>query len=100
MSGMARLLASLALLITAAALTASPALARDRDNDGLSNLREYRAHTNPRKKDSDRDKLKDGAELRLGFDPRDRDSDDDGIKDGRENAGRITRLSGSAITIR
>ena len=121
---MARLLASLALLIVAAALTAAPALARDhdklpdrwerkhhlnlkkndakrdRDRDGLYNLREYRAHTNPRKKDSDRDGLKDGAERRFGFNPRDRDSDDDGIKDGRENAGKVTQLSSSSITIR
>ncbi len=73
---------------------------RDRDRDGLSNLREYRAHTNPRKKDSDRDGLKDGAERRFGFNPRDRDSDNDGTKDGRENAGKVTQLSSTSITIR
>jgi hypothetical protein len=123
-ASMVRLLASLALLTMAAALTASPALARDhdklpdrwerkhhlnvkkndarrdRDHDGLNNLREYRAHTNPRKKDSDRDGLKDGAERRFGFNPRDRDSDNDGVKDGRENAGKVTKLSSSSITIR
>ncbi len=73
---------------------------RDRDRDGLNNLREYRAHTNPRKKDSDRDGLKDGAERRVGFKPRDRDSDDDGVKDGRENAGKVTKVSSSSVTIR
>jgi hypothetical protein len=123
---MARLLMTLSLVAAAIALCASPALARkrdhdrlpdrwerkfhlnlkkndakrDRDRDGLSNVREYRAHTNPRKKDTDHDGLKDGAERRFGFKPRDRDSDDDGIKDGKENAGKITALSGSSITIR
>ena len=126
MARLHRVLATLSLLVAAAALTASPALARkrdhdklpdrwerkhhlnlqrddagrDNDHDGLSNYREYRSHTNPRKRDSDRDGLKDRAELRFRFDPRDRDSDDDGIKDGKENAGRITRLSGSSITIK
>jgi hypothetical protein len=73
---------------------------RDRDRDGLSNLREYRAKTNPRKQDTDRDGLRDGAERRFGFKPRDRDSDDDGVKDGRENAGRITAVSAGSITIK
>ena len=124
MARLPRVLATLALLIIAAALTASSALARDhdrlpdrwerkhhlnlkkndarrdRDRDGLSNVREYRAHTNPRKKDSDRDRLRDGAEIRFGFKPRDRDSDNDGIKDGRENAGKVKTLSGSSITIK
>jgi hypothetical protein len=88
MSRLSRTLTTLALLVFAAALTASPALARkhdhdrmpdrwekhnhlnvkkddsrrDRDHDGLSNYGEYRAHTNPRKKDSDHDGRKDGRE--------------------------------------
>src|SRR3954469_4917690 len=47
---------------------------RDRDRDGLSNLTEYRAHTNPRKADSDRDGVLD----------RNEDSDRDGVKNGVE----------------
>jgi hypothetical protein len=87
MSRLSRLSASFALVVAAAALTASPALARkdhdrmpdkwekrnhlnvkqddsrrDRDRDRLSNYGEYRAHTNPRKKDSDRDGRRDGRE--------------------------------------
>ena len=86
MSRLSRLLASCALLIAVSALTAGPAVARDRDRlpdrwekrhhlnlekddsrrdrdrDGLSNYGEYRAHTNPRKKDSDRDGRRDGRE--------------------------------------
>ena len=126
MARLHRVLATLTLLVAATALCAAPALARkrdhdklpdrwerkfhlstkkndanrDRDRDGLSNYREYRSHTNPRKKDTDRDGLKDGAERRFGFKPRDRDSDDDGTKDGKENAGKITALTGSSITIR
>jgi len=85
---------------------------RDRDRDGLSNYGEYRSHTNPRKKDSDhdgrrdgredrdRDKLKNAVEIRTGYDPGDADTDDDGIKDGRENAGKITKLSDSSVTIK
>jgi hypothetical protein len=126
MARLHRVLATLALLVAATALCATPALARkrdhdklpdrwerkfhlnvhrddgrrDADHDGLSNLREYRAHTNPRRKDSDRDGLKDGKERRFGFSPRDRDSDDDGIKDGDENAGKIVALSASSITVK
>lgn len=43
---------------------------RDRDHDGLSNLREYRRHTNPRRRDTDRDGIADGRDRR----PRHRDA--------------------------
>src|SRR4051794_41132917 len=35
----------------------------DADHDGLSNLREDRLRTDPRRKDTDRDGLRDGAEV-------------------------------------
>jgi hypothetical protein len=47
---------------------------RDPDHDRLSNLREYRAHTNPRRADTDGDGFGDGAEVRAGSDPRKRAS--------------------------
>jgi hypothetical protein len=72
---------------------------RDPDRDGLSNLREYRAHTNPRRADTDRDGLADGAELRTGNDPRDPDSDGDGVRDGAENAGAVVSFDGTTLTI-
>jgi hypothetical protein len=72
---------------------------KDADRDGLKNLAEFKAGTNPRKADSDRDGLKDGNEVKVGDDPLDRDSDGDGIKDGAEHAGTVTAVSGDTVTI-
>src|SRR4051812_32960391 len=47
---------------------------RDQDKDGLTNLREYRAGTNPRKRDTDGDGVSDARE----------DADRDGIPNGRD----------------
>jgi hypothetical protein len=72
---------------------------RDQDRDGLNNLGEFKAGTNPRDRDTDDDGLRDGAERRLGDNPRDRDSDDDGREDGDENAGRVASFDGTTLTI-
>jgi hypothetical protein len=56
---------------------------KDADRDGLKNLNEYKAGTNPRKADTDRDGLKDGDE----------------VKDGAEHAGTVTAVSGDTVTI-
>ena len=73
---------------------------KDADRDGLKNLAEFRAGTNPRKADSDRDGLNDGDEVQVGDDPTDRDSDGDDVKDGAEHAGTVTAVSGDTVTIR
>ena len=74
--------------------------ARDRDRDGLRNLTEYRAATNPRKADSDRDGVSDGredhdrdrvqnaSEDREATSPARTDTDRDGVRDGAEDADR------------
>src|SRR3954471_5251736 len=72
---------------------------KDADRDGLKNLAEYKAGTNPRKADSDKDGLKDGDELKVGDDPTDPDSDGDDVKDGAEHAGTVTAVSGDTVTV-
>ena len=58
---------------------------RDPDRDRLSNRREYRAHTNPRRADTDRDGLNDYAEVvRYRTNPRRADTDGDGYSDRAE----------------
>jgi hypothetical protein len=121
-----RLLATLALALGLLAITASTAAAggrdsnndripdrwekkhglslhvkqtnRDQDRDGLKNLGEFRAKTDPRDDDSDNDGTEDGDEdrdhdrvdnaneVREHTNPSDKDSDNDGKSDGREDA--------------
>ncbi|MCH2064111.1 MAG: LamG domain-containing protein, partial [Roseibacillus sp.] len=68
----------------------------DFDGDGLTDVEEYDAGTNPIETDSDGDGIADGAETNTGTfvnasdtgtDPLDVDSDDDGFNDGEELAG-------------
>jgi hypothetical protein len=71
---------------------------RDQDRDGLNNLGEFRAKTDPRDDDSDNDGTEDGDEdrdhdrvdnaneVREHTSPSDKDSDDDGKSDAREDA--------------
>ncbi len=59
--------------------------AEDADNDGLSNLEEFLATTDPRLADTDGDGLLDGEEVNVhGTDPLDADGDDDNLLDGQE----------------
>jgi len=58
----------------------------DADGDGLTNLQEYLAGTNPRAADTDGDGLNDKAELDLGLDPLNPDTDGDNMPDGWEAA--------------
>jgi hypothetical protein len=54
--------------------TSNPSANADVDHDGLRNLREYRLHTNPRKRDTDADGYGDRVEVRAGTNPFDRAS--------------------------
>jgi hypothetical protein len=58
---------------------------KDRDRDRLRNRQEYKHKTNPRKKDTDRDGLRDRAEIfKYKTNPRKKDTDGDGFSDGAE----------------
>lgn len=68
--------------------------AGDPDQDGSTNLQEYRNQTNPQVADTDGDGLKDGVETNTGeykstsdtgTNPLKADTDGDGLKDGVEN---------------
>lgn len=59
----------------------------DCDEDGLSNIREFKLGTKPFNPDTDNDGLIDGDEVNIyGTDPLKYDTDDDGISDGDEVA--------------
>lgn len=59
--------------------------ADDLDNDGLSNIDEYTAGTNPNNKDSDGDIMQDGWEVQYGFNPLVNDAANDPDNDGLKN---------------
>src|SRR4051794_20605087 len=72
---------------------------KDPDRDQLSNLSEFRHHTDPRKADTDNDGIKDGDELRDDTNPRKDDSNDDGVKDADEISGTIVSFQNNVLTI-
>ena len=75
--------------------SAAPALAADRDHDGMSDRWEQRYHVTKARFDADRDGLSNLGEFRLKTDPRKADTDHDGITDGAEK-----RLGTDATTPR
>src|SRR3979409_131010 len=62
---------------------------KDPDKDGLNNLQEFKAGTNPRNADTDSDGLNDGAEVKVGDDPTNSDTNNDGVPDGEEISGTV-----------
>lgn len=72
---------------------------KDPDRDHLSNLSEFRHHTDPQRADTDNDGIDDDNELRDHTNPRRDDSDDDGVDDGDEIAGSIVSFANNVLTI-
>lgn len=89
-----------AVLLPAAGAAAGP---RDRDHDHMPDRWERVNHLkvgkNDARKDADHDGLINLAEYRAHTDPRDRDTDDDGITDGAEDAGKVTSFADGVLTI-
>lgn len=89
--------AALALMSTAAAG------ARDRNRDRIPDKWEKRHDLSLKvvqtRRDQDRDGLSNLGEFRAGTDPRDRDSDDDGIRDGKERPGTVKSFDGTTLVI-
>ena len=56
----------------------------DTDDDGLTNLQEFQAGTDPRNADTDGDGVLDGAEVKRGTNPLSADTDGDGLTDAEE----------------
>ncbi|MBB5353573.1 hypothetical protein HNR46_003834 [Haloferula luteola] len=75
----------------------SPTAISDSDSDGLTDLEEYQASTDPTLTDTDGDGLSDAEEVSGSLndffppetDPLDADSDDDGLTDGQEVLGTL-----------
>ena len=72
---------------------------KDPDKDHLSNLSEFRHHTDPQSADTDDDGIDDNEELRNDTNPTSDDSDHDGIHDGDEVSGTIVSLVNGLLTI-
>jgi hypothetical protein len=93
------------LAVAASLLLAGVASAHggDRNHDRIPDRWEKQHHLSLKvkqtKRDQDRDGLNNLGEFRAKTDPRDRDSDDDGIGDEQENAGTIASFTNGVLTI-
>ena len=89
--------AALALMSTAAAGTSDRN--RDRIPDKWEKRHDLSLKVVQTRRDQDRDGLDNLGEFRAGTDPRDRDSDDDGIRDGKERPGTVKSFDGTTLVI-
>jgi hypothetical protein len=93
------------LTLSAVLLMAGSASARshDRNHDRIPDRWEKRHHLSLHVKQTRRDQDEDGltnlGEYKAGMNPRDADSDDDGLDDGDEHAGRIATFDGTTLTL-
>jgi hypothetical protein len=98
-----RSLPALLLAVAGLLLTAGAASAKDRNHDRIPDRWEkshhLSVHVNQARKDQDRDGLRNLAEFKAGTDPRAADTDSDGIKDGAEHAGTVLSFDGTVLKI-
>lgn len=96
-------IAALATIAALAVPAAASARSTDRDHDHMPDRWEVahhlNAHRNDARKDADHDGLTNVAEFRAQTNPRDADTDNDGIKDGKEQAGTIASFTGGVLTL-
>jgi cobalamin biosynthesis protein CobT len=85
----------LAAVTVASLLSAAPALAADRDRDGMDDRWEKSNHVTKARFDADRDGLTNVGEFRSSTNPRKADTDRDRIRDGAEDPDR-DRLNNAA----
>ena len=95
--------ASLAIAASLLLASAASASGGDRNRDRIPDRWEKQHHLSLKvkqtRRDQDRDGLNNLGEYRAKTDPRDRDSDDDGIGDEQENAGTIASFTDGVLTI-
>jgi hypothetical protein len=102
---MKRILVLAALTAFAALVVASSAAAGtgDRNRDRIPDKWEKRHNLSLKvvqtRRDPDHDGLNNLGEFRAATDPRDRDSDNDGIRDGKERAGTVRSFDGTTLVI-
>jgi hypothetical protein len=76
---------------------------RDRNHDRIPDRWEKKhhlsLHVKQTRRDQDHDGLNDLGEFKAGTNPRDADSNDNGIEDGAEHAGTISSFSNGVLTI-
>lgn len=101
---MTRLITTLATLAMVLVMPAAAGASRgDRDHDRMPDRWERAHHLNTHRNDARRDLDRDGltnlAEFRDHTDPRDADSDDDGVKDRNDVVGTVTSYTAGDLTI-
>jgi hypothetical protein len=98
------LAASLAVAASLLVTSVASASGSDRNRDRIPDRWEKQHHLSltvkQTRRDQDRDGLNNLAEYRANTDPRDADSDDDGIGDEQENAGTVASFTGGVLTIK
>ncbi len=99
-----RLAFALSLGILAIFALPSIAAAKDKNHDRLPDRWENRHNLTLKvkqtRRDQDRDGLRNLGEFKAGTNPRKADTDNDGVEDGDENAGTITSFDGTTLTIK